>query len=57
MLAAQATKEQIAAMGAMTPLGRNGQPEDVAGIVAFLASDRASFITGGEFAADGGFGA
>ncbi len=57
MLAAQATKEQIDAMGAMTPLGRNGQPEDVAGIVAFLASDRAGFITGGEFAADGGFGA
>ena len=30
----------------ITPLGRVGTPEDVAGAIAFLASDRASFITG-----------
>ncbi|MGF6916093.1 SDR family oxidoreductase, partial [Paraburkholderia sp. 40] len=39
---------------AMTPLGRIGKPQDVASTVAFLASDSASFITGGEFAVDGG---
>lgn len=39
---------------AMTPLGRIGQPEDVAGIVAFLASPEAGWITGRTIIADGG---
>ena len=38
-----------------TPLGRLGRPEDVAEAVAFLASERAAFITGQVLAADGGF--
>lgn len=35
-------------------LGRLGAPQEISGIVAFLASERASFITGGIFVADGG---
>ena len=36
------------------PLGRLGTPEDVAWLALFLASDEASFITGGTFVIDGG---
>lgn len=36
------------------PLGRFGEPEDVAGIVAFLASDEAKYMTGSTFYVDGG---
>lgn len=36
------------------PLGRPGQPEEVASFVLFLASDEASFATGSEFVMDGG---
>ena len=39
-----------------TPLCRIGQPEDVANAVMFLASDKASFITGQMLGVDGGFG-
>ena len=42
------------AMQNRVPLKRFGQPEDVANIVAFLASDEASLITGGEYNVDGG---
>ena len=40
---------------AETPLGRLGTPEDIAQAVAFLASERASFLTGQILTADGGF--
>jgi len=47
--------EKILAAGvAHTPLGRMGQPEDVANAYAFLASDQASFITGIVLSVDGG---
>ena len=42
------------AMQNRVPLKRFGQPEDIAELVAFLASDKASFITGGEYNIDGG---
>lgn len=38
------------------PLGRWGAPEDIASVVAFLASDDARYITGQSIAVDGGFG-
>lgn len=38
-----------------TPLRRLGRPEDIAELVSFLASDRASFITGQVITSDGGF--
>jgi 3-oxoacyl-[acyl-carrier protein] reductase len=40
----------------LTPLGRFGDPEDVAGAVRFLCSEEASFITGGVLLVDGGLG-
>lgn len=39
----------------MEPIGRMGQPEEVAEAVSFLCSDRASFITGGILTVDGGW--
>jgi NAD(P)-dependent dehydrogenase (short-subunit alcohol dehydrogenase family) len=42
---------------AMHPVGRFGQPEDVAGMAVFLASDESSWITGAAFPVDGGYSA
>lgn len=40
---------------ALQPLGRIGRPEEVAAMVAYLASDEAGFVTGGSFPIDGGY--
>ena len=38
-----------------TPMGRLGQPGEIAAMITFLASDDASFVTGAEFVVDGGY--
>jgi NAD(P)-dependent dehydrogenase (short-subunit alcohol dehydrogenase family) len=50
----EAIQEFASAMQNRIPLKRFGEPEDVATLVAFLASDEASFITGAEYNIDGG---
>ncbi len=49
--------ERAKAIIAHTPMGRLGKPEEIAGIVAWLCSDAASFVTGAVIPVDGGFGA
>ena len=49
-------EEATGAMLENTPLGRLGDPEDVAGAVRFLCSDEAAFITGEVLLVDGGLG-
>ena len=47
--------EQIKGMVAnLTPLGRNGFPEDVAGAILTLVQDEAGFVTGNTLSVDGG---
>jgi NAD(P)-dependent dehydrogenase (short-subunit alcohol dehydrogenase family) len=47
--------EMIAVVSDKYPIGRIGQPEDIAGAVLFLCSDAASFITGQTLPVDGGY--
>ncbi|MFI9574344.1 SDR family NAD(P)-dependent oxidoreductase [Microbispora rosea] len=47
-------EESLRAAGAMHPIGRIAQPEEIAAFVAFLLSDEARFITGAALAIDGG---
>jgi 3-oxoacyl-[acyl-carrier protein] reductase len=53
-MTAAMTAEARTAMSATIPLERLGKPEDIAGIVALLASDHAAYITGQVFVVDGG---
>ena len=48
-------REVRAAVTSLTPLGRVGQPDDVARVILFLASDEAAWVTGQIVDASGGF--
>jgi NAD(P)-dependent dehydrogenase (short-subunit alcohol dehydrogenase family) len=50
----KSVEETLEDWGRMHPLGRVARPEEVAEVIAFLASARASFITGGDYKVDGG---
>ena len=50
-----ASAEGRAALTARYPLGRLGEPVDIANAVLFLASDESKFMTGAELVVDGGF--
>jgi NAD(P)-dependent dehydrogenase (short-subunit alcohol dehydrogenase family) len=47
-------KEMFAKLSAAQPIGRMGQPDEIAALVAFLCSDEAGFITGSAYDIDGG---
>ncbi len=52
----EVSPETIAARSARVPLGRAGTPADISGLVLFLLSDDAGYITGAEIVIDGGLG-
>jgi NAD(P)-dependent dehydrogenase (short-subunit alcohol dehydrogenase family) len=47
-------KEMFEKLSVAQPLGRMGQPEEIAALVAFLCSDESAFITGSAYDIDGG---
>ncbi len=53
-MTAKLNDEQRAAMLSVVPLKRTSQPSEIAGVVSFLASDKADYITGQVIAVDGG---
>ena len=55
MLREECSEETLKELAQDTPIGRLGTPKDVADAVSFLASNRASFITGQAIGVDGGF--
>jgi NAD(P)-dependent dehydrogenase (short-subunit alcohol dehydrogenase family) len=50
----KSVEETVKDWGRMHPVGRVARPEEVAEVIAFLASSRSSFVTGGDYKVDGG---
>ena len=55
IMAAEHLKPLIEKWNAMAPMGRLGKPEELMGVVVYLASDAATFTTGSDFIVDGAF--
>ena len=49
-----ASEQELAEKAATMPLGRMGQPEDIANVAVFLASEKSAFMTGQTLHANGG---
>jgi 3-oxoacyl-[acyl-carrier protein] reductase len=53
-LLGKSREEVLEAVGKGRPLGRFAEPEEIAAVIVFLCSDRASYVTGSAWSADGG---
>ena len=53
-LSGKTREEALAAVAAGRPLGRLGEPEEIAAVIAFLCSEQAAFVTGAAWSVDGG---
>ena len=54
MMEKEASKEEMQRIGQAMNLSRMGEPEDIAGVVAFLASDEGAWVNGQQIIANGG---
>ena len=54
-MTAETQKERAELITSRTPLGRFGDPAEIAEMVVWLCSDRASYVTGAAYAVDGGW--